>query len=105
MAFGTLCALSFNVLSDFKIFDKTFFDLFDYISSNILLPAGGFFLAIFVGWKMDKKIVKEQLTNGDTLKVRTFKPIIFCIKYVAPAAILIIFLNVLGLFDHILALF
>ena len=105
IAFGTLCALSFNVLSDFKIFDKTFFDLFDYISSNILLPAGGFFLAIFVGWKMDKKIVKEQLTNGDTLKVRTFKPIIFCIKYVAPAAILIIFLNVLGLFDHILALF
>ena len=105
MVFGSFCALSFNTLSDFTIFSKTIFDLFDYVSSNILLPAGGFILAIFVGWKMDKKIVKEQLTNGGTLKVRTMKPIIFCIKYVAPAAILLIFLYVIGLFDYIIALF
>lgn len=105
MVFGSFCALSFNTLSDFTIFGKTIFDLFDYVSSNILLPAGGFILAIFVGWKMDKKIVKEQLTNGGTLKVRTMKPIIFCIKYVAPAAILLIFLYVIGLFDYIIALF
>lgn len=105
MVFGSFCALSFNTLSDFTIFGKTIFDLFDYVSSNILLPVGGFILAIFVGWKMDKKIVKEQLTNGGTLKVRTMKPIIFCIKYVAPAAILLIFLYVIGLFDYIIALF
>lgn len=95
---GSLCALSFNVLSDVKLFDKTIFDLFDYVSSNILLPAGGFILAIFVGWIMDKKIVKEQLTNNGTLNVPSMKIIIFCIRYVAPAAIAIIFLYVTGLF-------
>lgn len=105
MSLGTLCALSFNVLSDVKLFDKNIFDLFDYISSNILLPAGGFLLAVYVGWIMDKKIVKEQLTNGNSLRVRTLKPIIFCIKYVAPTAIALIFLYVIGLFDRILALF
>lgn len=98
MILGTLCALSFNLLDDFKIFGKTIFDLFDYVSSNILLPAGGFILAVFAGWVMDKKIVKEQLTNSGELNVRTMKPIIFCIRYVAPAAIVLIFLYVTGLF-------
>ena len=95
---GTLCALSFNVLSDVKLFGKTIFDLFDYVSSNILLPVGGFLLAIFVGWIMDKKIVKEQLTNHGTLNVPAMKIIIFCIRYVAPTAIALIFLYVTGLF-------
>ena len=95
---GSLCALSFNVLSDVKLFDKNIFDLFDYVSSNIFLPLGGFILAVFVGWIMDKKIVKEQLTNHGELNVRTMKPIIFCIRYVAPTAILLIFLYVTGIF-------
>lgn len=102
---GSLCALSFNLLSEVKLFDKTIFDLFDYVSSNILLPAGGFILAIFVGWFMDKKIVKEQLTNNGTLNVRTMKPIIFCIRFVAPTAITLIFLYVIGAFKYIEALF
>lgn len=105
IVFGSLCALSFNVLGDIKLFDKNIFDLFDYVSSNILLPAGGFLLAIFVGWIMDKKVVKEQLTNNGTLNVKLMKPIIFCIKYIAPAAIALIFLYVIGLFKHIEALF
>ena len=98
LVLGTLCALSFNLLSDIKLFDKNIFDLFDYVSSNILLPAGGFILAIFVGWIMDKKIVKEQLSNHGKLNVYTMKPIIFCIRYVAPIAIALIFLYVTGLF-------
>lgn len=98
LVLGTLCALSFNLLSDIKLFDKNIFDLFDYVSSNILLPAGGFILAVFVGWIMDKKIVKKQLSNHGKLNVHTMKPIIFCIRYVAPIAIALIFLYVTGLF-------
>lgn len=98
MTLGTLCALSFNVLGDFKLFGKNIFDLFDYISSNILLPLGGFILAVFVGWVIDKKIVKEQLSNHGAINVRTMRPIIFCIRYIAPIAIALIFLYVTGLF-------
>ena len=98
ISLGTLCALSFNVLSDVKLFDKTIFDLFDYISSNILLPAGGFILAVFVGWIMNKKVVKDQLTNNGTLNVPTLKLILFCIRYIAPIAIPLIFLYVIGVF-------
>ena len=98
LVLGTLCALSFNVLGHIRLFDKTIFDLFDYVSSNILLPAGGFILAVFVGWVMNKKTVKDQLTNNGTLNVRTMRPILFCIRYIAPIAILLIFLYVMGIF-------
>ena len=56
------CALSFNLLSDFtfNIQGKgfTFFDIADYLASNILLPFGGFFLAVFAGyvWGIDEVI-------------------------------------------------
>ena len=101
LVLGTLCALSFNSLSHITLFDKTIFDLFDYISSNIMLPAGGFILAVFVGWVMNKNIVKKQLTNNGELNVRTMRSILFCIKYVAPIAIVLIFLYVIGFFDYV----
>ena len=49
LALGGLCALSFGVLSDFKIMGMTLFELFDYVSSNVLLPLGGVFFSVFVG--------------------------------------------------------
>lgn len=103
LVFGTLCALSFGVLSHFTLFGKTVFDLFDYVSSNIMLPLGGVFFAWFVGWYVDKKFVDRQLTNGGTLPVSVWRrPLMFCIRYFAPAAIILIFLYGLGLFDALM---
>ena len=92
LVFGTLCALSFGVLDDVKIFGFTFFDLFDYTSSNILLPLGGIIFSVFVGWFVDRNFVKNQLTNHGTIKVRTFEIIVFLMRYVSPVAIFLIFL-------------
>ena len=51
-ALGTLATLSqSHVLADVKIFGKTFFDLFDFASSNVLLPVGG--LAIALSGRLD----------------------------------------------------
>lgn len=103
IAFGTLCALSFSVLSDFTIFGKTIFDLFDFVSSNVLLPLGGIFFAWFVGWYIDRRFVDDQLTNHGTSPKSVWRPVLmFCIRYFAPCAIIIIFLYGLGLFDAIL---
>ncbi len=97
--FGVICAMSFGLLSDFKIFGLTVFNLFDYVSSNILLPIGGLVMSIFVGWALDKKIVRQQLTNHGAVKVRTYRIILFCIRYVAPIAITLIFLYGLKVFS------
>ncbi|MDO4511581.1 MAG: sodium-dependent transporter [Bacteroidales bacterium] len=103
LVFGSLCALSFGVLSDFTIFGKTLFDLFDYASSNIMLPLGGIFFAWFVGWYVDKRFLDDQLTNFGTSTVSVWrKPLMFCIRYFAPSVIIIIFLYGLGLFDALL---
>lgn len=89
---GACCALSFGMLSDFKIAGMTVFDLFDFVSSNVLLPIGGFIFSIYVGWILDRKMVKNQLTNDGKIKVYSYRLIIFCMRWVAPIAILMIFL-------------
>ena len=50
-----LSSLSFSLISDVKLFNKNFFELSDYFSANILLPIGGFLLALYVGWVMKKR--------------------------------------------------
>lgn len=95
---GTICSLSCGVLKDYKIFGKTFFDLFDYVTATIMLPVGGFFISIFTGWYLKKKLVYAEITNEGKLKIPFVSVIIFILRYVAPVAILLIFINQLGLF-------
>ncbi len=50
-------ALSFGSMADsMKIFGKTPFDLMDFVASNLLMPLGGMFAAVFVGWTIWHKI-------------------------------------------------
>ena len=92
IVFGSLCALSFGAAADWEIFGMTVFDLFNFTTANLLMPVCGIVFAIFAGWFMDKKLVRSQLTNDETLKVRTYKSIVFSLRYIAPLAILSIFL-------------
>ncbi len=91
--FGSICALSFGGLSGMTIFGHTIFSLFDYVSSNILLPAGGMFISFFAGWLLDRKIIKSQLTNDGSVKVHVMGAIVFSLKYIAPIGIFLIFLS------------
>ncbi|MCL1973657.1 MAG: sodium-dependent transporter [Bacteroidetes bacterium] len=93
---GSLSALSFGVLKEVKIFGKGFFDMFDYLASNILLPIGGLLIVIFIGWVLSKSAVKEELSSGGRYKVPIFGVVMFILKFVAPVAIALIFLNSLG---------
>ena len=96
---GTLCSLSFGPLADVRIlFGMTFFDFFDFVSAKVFLPVGGIIIALFTGWKLERKMVLDELTNHGTLRSRLFPVYIFLIKWIAPLAIGLIFLNELGLF-------
>ena len=72
--------------------------IFDYISSNILLPVGGILISIYVGWRFDRHLLETELTNNGELKLGLLKPLIFVLKYIAPLFILVILLHSLGLF-------
>lgn len=97
MVLAVVSSLSFGVLSDVKIFGLTFFNLLDYLASNIVMPVGGLLIAVFIGWKVKRKYIADQMTNGGTVRCRFLQVIIFCLRYVAPAGIILIFLNAIGL--------
>lgn len=94
---GSLCALSFGPLSDFTIFGMTVFNLFDYVSSNILLPFGGLVVSFFVGWKINSKFIENELTNYGHDSCHVKGALTICLRYVAPIGISLIFLNTIGI--------
>lgn len=94
---GLLCALSFGPLADFTIFGLNFFNLFDYLSSNICLPIGGCLCSIFVGWLINRQFISQQLTDNGTYKFQMLKVLIFFLRWVCPIAIFLIFLNSIGI--------
>ncbi len=95
---STLCSLSSGSLSGVSIFGKNIFDFCDYISANILLPVSALLITVYAGWVLDRRILKDQLNNGGTLRVWYMRPLLFCIRYLAPVVITLIFLSGLGMF-------
>lgn len=95
---GAICSLSFGILHEYTIGGLIFFDALDYLTAKIMMPLGGMFICIFVGMRIEKKILKEELTNRGTIPFYFFNIYAFVIKYIAPVAIGLIFLNELGIF-------
>ena len=90
---GVLCSLSFGPLSGLTVGGKTVFDLFDWLSSNILLLIMAFLAVVFVGFVMKREDVRDEFTNGGSKKGndRIFGIVYFLIKWVAPIAVMLIF--------------
>lgn len=87
---GLATVFSFNIWSDVKLFDKTPFDLLDFLTTNILLPLGGLCIAIFTGWKLSKTKLMNEV--GITYQV-LFKLWLFTLRFLAPAAIVAVLVN------------
>ena len=94
---ATLSSLSLGVWSDLQLFGMSLFDFFDYLSSKILLPVGGLFISVFLGWFYPRKETLDELSNGGKLSVPLFNIYFFLLRYIVPVAIALIFINELGL--------
>jgi len=87
---GIPSGLSFGLLADTQLFEMTFFDHVDNISSNYLLPIGGMLTAIFVGWVWGTKEAHKEIERHET----TFHWAgywEFVVRYIAPVAVAIVF--------------
>ena len=87
---GVATVLSFNAWSGWYPlhgiagFEKsTFYDLLDYLTSNILLPVDGFLIALFAGWAVSKRLLVEELrlTPAGAALLQ------FMLRYVVPAGV------------------
>jgi neurotransmitter:Na+ symporter, NSS family len=98
---GVPSALSYNLLSDFTLFKLNFFDLVDFLASNILLPLGGLLISIFVVWVwgFDKALV--NLKDGAENLIDKYPWVIsfwkVFLKYFAPILIFLVLLHSTGL--------
>ena len=94
---GAGCALSNNILVDMRVWGRTLFDLMDFVSSNILLPAGGILIALFAGWVWGKKQFTRAVSNDGALKNAGLAAVVFTLlRYVSPVLILVVMLRGLG---------
>ena len=57
------------------------------------MPIGGLLIVLFVGWRMKRADLLDEMTNGGRLKVGVNKVIAFIIRYIAPVAIAVIFVS------------
>ena len=91
---GAPATLSTSVLSGFTVFGMSLFDLYDFLSSNLMLPLDGLLLSLFVGYVWNRSDALDALTNGGTLhNLACAKAILFLCRYVTPVLIVIILLN------------
>jgi NSS family neurotransmitter:Na+ symporter len=91
---GVAVVFSFNIWSGHTFFGKNLFELLDYLTANMMLPLGGLSIALFTGWIMKTADTQQELE----LPEEGFKIWHFLIRNVAPPAVFLVFLHVLGAF-------
>jgi NSS family neurotransmitter:Na+ symporter len=96
---GIGSALSFNVWSEWHplgviplFAHKTFFDVMDYVASNIMMPIGALLTSVLVGWRLSAAFAGSELAE-----MRPFarRGCVWLLRYVCPVAILAVFIATL----------
>jgi NSS family neurotransmitter:Na+ symporter len=88
---GLATVFSFNLWSRWR---PTPFDALDHLTSNVLMPAGGFALALFAGWALPRSVLTEELglrTRGGAALLygllRWLTPALIAVTALAPAVL------------------
>ena len=79
---GVFCALSMGVGKEYTLFGMNLFDIFDFLTAKLMLPIGGFFISIFTGWYLDKRILRAELNSGGGLHPFVYKAIVIILLVV-----------------------
>ncbi len=90
---GVLATLSFRTGSPLHVGGSTVFDMLDHLTALYFMPIGGLLIVLFVGWRLKRSAVLDEMTNGGSLKAGVSKVILFIIRYLAPVAIAVIFVS------------
>src|SRR5699024_8671323 len=94
---GIPSALSSSNLSNFKIIGLTIFNATDFLVSNIMLPVGCLMIALFIGYGMNRTLMKEELMSGNHLSLQLYNTWFQIMRWVVSITIGIIFLSSLNL--------
>ena len=90
LGLGTV--LSFNVLSDLRFSRGTIYDNIEFLTTNVMLPVVGMLITVFAAWIMCRNSTADELGGAGT----AYRMWRFLASYVAPVAILLVFLRAVG---------
>ncbi len=93
---GIVSSLALGDWSGYTVCGKNFFDALDFLTAKIMLPLGGMFGAVFVGWKLDRRLLHDEVTNCGRLRAPYYPLFVLILRYLCPVGIALIFINELG---------
>lgn len=73
------------------------FDALDWFSNNLLLPVGGIFITLFVGWFWGKDKVREEITNNGNMEFGIFGIRLLICKFIIPLLVALVLLSGMGI--------
>jgi len=99
--FSALSLGALPFLSDFNVFGEGksgVLSTLDHLAANWMLPVGGLFTTLFVGWFLDRKICEAEVGafNPDGTRKLSYILFRFFLKFTAPIAILAVIIAVIA---------
>ena len=94
---GVLCTLSCGAVDWLSFAGKSFLDWCDYVTGQMLMPVGAMLACLFIGWFAPRKVVHDEFTNHGTLRSTFYAIFLFCVRFICPVCIVIIFLHQFGI--------
>ena len=88
----SVAVVSVSFLGIISVFSSGVFSFLNFTTANILLPVGGLFIVIFVGYFYGRKKTREELTNEGSLKSKYIPVFRFILRFIAPLIISLIFI-------------
>lgn len=90
-------SLSCGAYPQLTVFGMPVMDFFDFLTANILLPAGALLTCIYVGWVVPRSTVMTEFTNRHTVCIKLFPAFLFMVRFVCPICITLVFLHQFGI--------
>ena len=94
---AVLCSLSIGNSDEISLFGLPLMYFCDFLTAQIMLPAGAFLTSLFVGWFVDQRLLYDEFTNQGTVSLAFFRAYQFSVRFVVPLCIGLIFLHQFGI--------
>ena len=82
-----------GIVGNLAVFaDKTIFDFFVYVVTQVIMPTGGILVAVFAGWVVKRQVSADELFNGEEPLV--YKVWLFIMRFIAPILLAMVLYDV-----------
>jgi len=90
---AVFCSFSVGAYPGIQLFGMPLMQFCDFLTAQLMLPAGAFLTSIMLGWFVSETLVRDEFTNGGTVSMTFYRVWRFSIRFVVPLCIVLVFLH------------